>query len=209
MIDFLPFLKILPVFVVSLISPGPAFMMVSTTSLARGRIAGLQSAAGIATGDAIYASLSLWGLGLIFERALWLVLTIKILGGLYLCYLGVQMVRTSFEKTNRQDMHVMLSGKQKNPFFQALFTGLTNPKALAFFGSVFVLALTPETNAPTKVVMPLLCALAAFVWFALVTMTLSLPRIRARYQQWRRAIDRMTGAILILFGARLALSGKE
>lgn len=207
-IDLTPFFKIFPVFAISLISPGPAFMMVSATSLARGRAAGLQSAAGIAAGDAIYASLSLWGLGLLFERAAWLVLGIKIIGGAYLCYLGMQMWRLSQQEAVAATQPVNTE-RVKNPFVQALLTGLTNPKAMAFFGSVFVLVLTPQTTVPTKIVLPLLCALAAFAWFAFVTTALSLPRVRSRYQHWRRVIDRVAGTVLMLFGLRLVMSGRE
>jgi threonine efflux protein len=97
MIDILPFLKIAPVFALGLVSPGPDFMLVSTLALSRGRMAGVQGAAGIATGILLYVGLSLLGLGVLFGQiAAWMI-AVKIMGGLYLCWLGLQLWRSTFQ----------------------------------------------------------------------------------------------------------------
>jgi threonine/homoserine/homoserine lactone efflux protein len=77
---------------------------------------------------------------------------------------------------------------------------------MAFFASVFALAVTPDTTTATKIMTTLLCGLMTFGWFSLVAVALSTPRIRARYQRARKAIDRVAGSILMLFGAKLAFS---
>lgn len=209
MVDFLPFLKVLPIFFLALVSPGPDFMLVSSLSLSRGRFAGLMSAAGIGTGILVYAAASLWGLGFIFERTVWLMVAVKILGGLYLCYLGILLWRASFQKEERRPQAESMLEKRKNAYVTGLMTSFTNPKAMAFFASVFALALTAETNAPAKAVMAVLCGLTAFGWFGFVALALSTPRLRAQYQRWRRVLDRLAGSILMIFGLKLVFSGKS
>jgi threonine efflux protein len=210
MIDFLPFIKALPIYGIMLMVPGPDFMMVSSLSLSRGRFAGLQGAAGISTGFLFYTALSLWGLGYIFERMLWLNLAIKILGGLYLCYLGLLLWRASFQQQVLAVPDVeTVSVKGKNAYIMGLLTNFTNPKVTVFFASVFALALTSDTNVATKTVTSLLCAMTAMAWFGFVAIVLSVPRLRTHYQRWSRVIDRLAGSIFVLFGLKLVFSGKS
>lgn len=202
MIDFLPFLKVLPIYGIMLMVPGPDFMLVSSLSLSRSRAAGLQGAAGIATGFLLYSSLSLWGLGYVFERMMWLMLAVKILGGLYLCYLGVLLWRSSFRKQAApQDANAR--PKNKNAYVMGVLTNFTNPKVVAFFASIFALTLKPDATDATKIVTSLLCAVTAFGWFAFVAAVLSAPRVQRRYRTWGRAIDRLAGSIFVLFGLRV------
>lgn len=129
-------------------------MLVSSVSLARGRMAGIQSAAGVSAGIMIYATLSLWSLSLVFERLVWLMMAVKILGGLYLCYLGVTLWRSTFRVHTPAPSATCEKSlpARRNAFITGLLTNLANPKAIAFFASVFALALTPNTNTPTKIV---------------------------------------------------------
>ncbi len=206
MIDFLPFLKIAPLFMIALMSPGPDFMLVSSLSLARGRMSGFQGALGIAGGIMVYTALSMWGLALVFQRMALLMTAVKIAGGLYLCYLGILLWRSTLTKKNDASDDPTPDAPPKNrrnAFVMGLFTNLANPKAIAFFASVFALALTPDTNTPTKLVTVILCTLMTVGWFGFVALALSTPRLRARYRQWSKAIDRVCGSLLLLFGIKL------
>ncbi|NTU76507.1 MAG: LysE family transporter [Alphaproteobacteria bacterium] len=210
MIDLFPLLKIAPLFTLAVMSPGPDFMLISAISLSHGRASGVKAASGIALGITFYAALSLWGLGLLFEQVLWLMIVVKVFGGLYLFYLGAQMWRSTVpSKKASQAIAETPPQPRRNAFLTGILTSLTNPKSLAFFASVFALALTPNTNTATKIGMSLFCAVTAWGWFAFVALALSSPKIRARYQRWKKAIDRAAGSILIFFGAMLVLSGKS
>lgn len=206
MIDFLPFLKIAPLFMIALMSPGPDFMLVSSLSLARSRLAGIQGALGIAGGIMIYAALSVWGLGLIFQQMVWLMTAVKIAGGLYLCYLGFILWRASLVKSDASQTTQELPKNNGNAFVMGLLTNLANPKAIAFFASVFALALTADTNTPTKLATVILCGLMTIGWFGFVAIALSTPKLRAKYQQCSKIIDRIAGSLLLFFGLKLVFS---
>lgn len=206
-IDFLPFLKIAPIFFVALALPGPDFLFVSATALARGRHAGFMAAAGIATGLLFYCGVSVWGIGVLFSQMAPLIQWIKIAGGAYLLYLGFQLWRGSFHPPS-DDVAQTPAGFKGSPYISGILTNLTNPKAIAFFGSIFALIITTETNVETKIATTFLCSLMAFGWFAFVAATLSVPRVRRRYEGLRRVIDRTAGTLLAAFGAKLLFSDK-
>jgi RhtB (resistance to homoserine/threonine) family protein len=207
MVDFAPLLKVMPIFAVALISPGPDFMLVSTMALSRGRFAGILGAAGIATGSLIYIVLCMFGMGFVFAKMHWLVTFIRIAGGLYLVYLGIHLWKASLGKRNEQ-IQVITSRKGRNPFMAGFLTNITNPKALAFFTSVFALTLSPDTGLPTQALTIAGMFAMAFTWFGIVALGLSTPAVRQVYTRWSRWIDRLSGTFLTFFGLRLMFSEK-
>jgi threonine efflux protein len=204
MIDVTPLLKIFPIFAVFLMVPGPDFMIVSSMTLSRGPLAGLRSAAGVATSVCFYALLSLCGLSALFSRFLWLALLVKGLGGLYLIYLGVMVWRSANDASQAEA--VQPSQPARSPYLAGLLTNLANPKAVAFFTSIFALALTPAMTMATQVALLLMMPLMAFAWFSFVAAGLSHASMRQSYARTRKAIDRIAGSIMIIFGIKLVSS---
>ena len=207
MIDFVPLLKILPISTLAMMSPGPDFLIVSSTALSRGRAHGIQAAVGIATGVLIYSTLALLGIAALLEQALWLAIALKVLGGLYLIYLGIAAWRSTFTSSGKTPPPK--TAKARSAYVSGLLTNLTNPKFIAFCTSIFVFALTPETNLETKVALIAMAGISPLIWFSLVATVLSRPAMRARYQQARKTIDRIAGSIMILFGIKLVSSAAD
>jgi threonine efflux protein len=207
MIDYGALAKILSIFMLALISPGPDFMVVSSLSLTRGRGDGIKAAAGIASVIVLYTLVSLTGLSALFAHYLWMMVAIKISGGLYLLYLSFLMWRASFAKAHA-DVPAPVTAKKKNAYMAGVLCSLTNPKAIAFFASIFAVALTPDTSLATKASIAAIVPLITFAWFSFVAFGLSKQKIRARYQRWQRVIDRITGTVLGFFGLKLILSAR-
>jgi threonine efflux protein len=210
LIDFLPFLKIFPVLLFALMSPGPSFVMISNLSLARGRSAGIECAAGLGTGDFIYAALSLLGLDFILTEIPEVMIAIRILGGLYLIYIGIAILRSTFrKKPETPSPSPDMPEKSRNAYLLGLLTGLTNPKVIIFYGSLLSVAMGAGSSAATKMAMAPFCGIICFAWYGFVAKILSVPKFRAQYQAWGQIIDRASGTILCLFGIALILSGKS
>ncbi len=202
-------LKALSIFCLGLIVPGPDFLMVSSTALARGRMEGVKVAAGIAVALVFYMACSLLGLSLLFTHYLWIVMAVKICGGFYLLYLGYMLWRSSFTRLAASERVLVQKKPQKSAFLAGMLTCLTNPKAIAFFGSIFAVVLTPQTTSATKIVILVAGPILAFFWFALVATLLAKPSVRTFYQRSGRWIDRITGSVLAFFGLRLVLTAKQ
>lgn len=83
--------------------------------------------------------------------------------------------------------------------------GLTNPKAAAFFGSLFVTLL--PAHAPMWVHGATVATVAgvSICWFSAMALLFSTDRVQRGYRKLRRPIDAVMGAVLVGIGARLAL----
>lgn len=208
MIEFGVLFKITPIFVLALISPGPDFMIVSSTSLTRGRADGIKAAAGIASVIFLYTLVCLTGLSALFGHYLRVAIAIKFCGGLYLVYLGYRLWRGSFAK-QRSDAPVVTSMRKKSAYLAGVLTCLANPKAIVFFASIFAIALTPDTNLATQTAIAIGSPALTLLWFTLVAVGLSENKVRARYQRFQKVIDRVTGTLLGFFGLKLICSAHD
>jgi RhtB (resistance to homoserine/threonine) family protein len=207
-IDVTPILKIAPIFAVALASPGPDFMLVSSLALSRGRLAGAQAACGIAVGILVYATLCMFGFGLMVAKMQGLMLAVKLCGGAYLIYLGYQMWKSSL-RVARADASVAGGDKRRSPFVAGFLTTMTNPKTIAFFASIFALAMPPDASLSTKAATITVMGVLPVFWYSLVSYCLSTPSMRKVYMRWSRWIDRVAGTFLAFFGVRLLSSCKN
>lgn len=78
---------------VVLIIPGPTILTVISYSVSHGRRAGIPLVAAVALGDSTALVLSLLGLGALLAASVFWFTVIKMIGGCYLLYLGVKMLR--------------------------------------------------------------------------------------------------------------------
>jgi threonine efflux protein len=106
-------LPVFGVFIPALMLPGPDFIGVVRSSMTRGTGGGLRTAAGVSTGLGLYAALSLVGLSAVLVEYQWLSWVIRVLGGLYLVYLGVRLVAARGEQAQVQKVGVQKVGVQK------------------------------------------------------------------------------------------------
>src|SRR5688500_1592683 len=74
-------------------SPGPSFVLVAQVAASRSRAAALVATTALTVGAAIWAAAALFGLQSLFKHADWLYLALRIGGGLYLIWLGYQLIR--------------------------------------------------------------------------------------------------------------------
>jgi len=185
-------------------SPGPDLIAVLSQALARRR-AGLWLAAGIAVSHALWATLAVFGLGLILSELAWLYAAIRIVGALYLLYLGATMLLS----LRRPPAELAVAhGPERGPraaFQRGLTVGLTNPKAAAFFGSLFVTILPSHAPGWVHGATVAIVALVSIAWFSSVALLFSTGRVQRGYARLRRPIDALAGSLLIALGARLAL----
>lgn len=81
-----------------------------------------------------------------------------------------------------------------------------NPKATLFFLSLFTVVIDPHTPLAVQAGYGLYLAFATGVWFCLVAWLFSRERVRAGFARMGHWFDRVTGAVLIGLGIRLAAS---
>lgn len=188
-------------------SPGPDFAVVVRESVAQGRRAGSWTALGVGCGIFVHVAYSLLGIGLIVSQSIVLFNLFKWLAAAYLVYLGWRALRArpmSLEAIDGANAPVARSAWRA--FVIGFVTNGLNPKATLFFLSLFTVVISPDTPLLVQAGYGLYLAGATALWFLLVAWLFSRGRVRAGFARMGHWFDRLTGAVLIGLGARLALS---
>ncbi|SFR18331.1 MULTISPECIES: threonine export protein RhtC [unclassified Enterobacter] len=201
------FLTVALVHIVALMSPGPDFFFVSQTAVSRSRKEAMMGVLGITAGVMVWAGVALLGLHLILEKMAWLHNIIMVGGGLYLCWMGYQMLRGALKKdepsASEPQIELATSGRS---FLKGLLTNLANPKAIIYFGSVFSLFVGDNVGSAERWGIFVLIALETFAWFTVVASLFALPSMRRGYQRMAKWIDGVAGALFAGFGIHLIIS---
>ncbi|NIF34771.1 threonine export protein RhtC [Enterobacter sp. Cy-643] len=201
------FLTVALVHIVALMSPGPDFFFVSQTAVSRSRKEAMMGVLGITAGVMVWAGVALLGLHLILEKMAWLHNIIMVGGGLYLCWMGYQMLRGAFKKEAKgEDAPKVELASGGKSFVKGLLTNLANPKAIIYFGSVFSLFVGDNVGSAERWGLFVLIAIETFAWFTIVASLFALPKMRRGYQRLAKWIDGMAGALFTGFGIHLIIS---
>lgn len=196
-------IAVITITLLAIISPGPDFAMVTRNSLLLSRRAGVLTALGIGLGVLVHVTYTLVGVGLLIQQSLWLFNTIKLVGALYLIYLGVKMLRAKPSGVAAAGTLAPLSD------LAALRTGflanVLNPKTTIFIVSLFMQVVRPDTPLALQVGYGGFIAVAHVLWFALVAMCFSAGAVRERLLAVRHWVDRVFGGLLVGFGVVLAV----
>ncbi|MGP2411903.1 threonine export protein RhtC [Yersinia sp. 2553 StPb PI] len=201
------FLTVALVHLVALMSPGPDFFFVSQTAASRSRREAMMGVVGISLGIVIWAGVALMGLNLILQKMAWLHQIIMVGGGLYLCWMGWQLLKSARAKRHGSEgvVQVALPARGRT-FLRGFLTNLSNPKAVIYFGSVFSLFVGDDVSAGARWGLFVLIVGETFVWFTIVACVFALPVMRRGYQRLSKWIDGLAGVLFAGFGIHLILS---
>ena len=121
-----------------IISPGPAIFLAISNGMAAGLMSVLWSTAGNISGLFILSCLSISGLGVLLVSSASLFLIVKLIGALYLIFLGINQFR-NVKIADASTAHMKINEQRRSfSFFQEGFLlALTNPKAILFFMALF------------------------------------------------------------------------
>ena len=176
---------------------GPIGILCIKRSLVYGRVHGLVSGLGAATADAMYGCLAGFGLAFVSNFLVSQQVYLAIIGGIFLCYLGVRSFLTPVADTSVEPEKQSLLGAYGSTFF---FT-VTNPVTILTFTAVFAgLGLASSGgDYRSALVLVLGVFLGSASWWTLLSGGVSLLRSKVNPQamQW---VNRISGVILLVFG---------
>ena len=130
---------------VLLIIPGPTILTVISYSVAHGRRVSLPLVAAVALGDSTALLASLVGLGaLLAVSTLWFTV-VKVLGGLYLLYLGIKLLLASSSKLEITSASELPAGWKL--FSNTYLVTALNPKGIVFFAAFLPQFVSPNANS--------------------------------------------------------------
>lgn len=201
---------LMAVFSLAIVSPGADTAMVMRQSLMHGRDAGIATAFGVGTSLLFHMTYTILGLGLIVSQSLLLFSLLKWAGAAYLIYVGICALREPAPILPQVGEHTVPPGTSGagllKSFGLGFVTNALNPKPILFFLSLFSTLVSPETPALVKAGYGLVMASCLIAWFVAVACVLTRPRVRAAFSRVGQWINRVTGAVFIGFGIRLALT---
>ncbi len=203
---FLAFLSLFTAWLLVLTIPGPNFVAVTQYSLSDSRRTGFFITLGVSTGAATWATASLIGISALFAYAGWLYDAIRVVGGIYLIYLGGRVIVSSLGVQEQASIRASSLGNEKSAFRLGLFTSFSNPKTAAFFSSLFVMSFPPQAPVWFYLLVIGMVFSASVIWYGSVAYFFSIERVRTVYQRFRKVTDKVAGAIFVYLGARLAFS---
>ena len=195
--------------VIGAASPGPSFLVVARLAVSSSRGDGLYAALGMGVGGLIFACLSLLGLQGLLLTVPSLYVVLKVLGGLYLVYLGIRMWRGAGRPLIGSDIEASVSAQPATRSFAlGLATQISNPKTAVVYASVFAAFLPATSTVAFNLCVVGLVFLIEAGWYAFVAVGLSSERPRYIYLRYKTSIDRTAGAVMIALGLRLATSSR-
>jgi RhtB (resistance to homoserine/threonine) family protein len=191
------------VFIIHLLavmSPGPDFIMVLKNALQYNRKTAVYTALGISLGIAVHIFYSVVGFALVLKNNTYLFSTLKIVGALYIIYIGYKTFKSiPYDlnlNTNNQPKQIQTGDALKTGFF----TNVTNPKASLFFLSLFSVVVPSETPFHIIFLLGLMLSIVTFLWFVLVSVVFTNPLIVKAYQKYENKVLKILGGILIVLG---------
>src|SRR5216684_8852134 len=203
-----PLLAFLGISALVIATPGPDTVITIRNSLAGGRAAGLATAAGVATGQGIWAFATSAGIAALLVASKPLFLAVKYAGAAYLIWLGLQSLRAAFRPAMNPGAARMPAAHPLAPraaFVQGIVSDLGNPKMAAFFTSLLP-QFSPSGDASfaSLAALGLLFSLMTLLW--LMGYALAIARVGnvLRRPAIRRALEGLTSATLIGLGLKLA-----
>jgi threonine/homoserine/homoserine lactone efflux protein len=176
---------------------GPMSILCIHRTLDRGQRYGLVSGLGIATADGIYGSVAAFGLTVIASFLINQQQWIRLIGGLFLIYLGLKaMLSNPVERSTETSVN-SLSGAYVSTFLLTLSNPMTILSFAAVFAGIGVGGVGNGTIAALLVVLGVFAGSA--LWWCVLTSGVNLLR-REVTLTWLRWINRGSGVFLIAFG---------
>lgn len=188
------------------VTPGPDMAVVTKNALAHGRRGVILTTSGIALALVIWVGATAVGLSALLRASADILFVLKIAGAAYLAYLGLRALLESRAAPADLLAQVPAAAPATAVFRQGFLSALTNPKL-----GVFFVTFLPQFVAPGQAVLPRLLELgvifAVIGWMWMNVYGLFVTRLRdlITTPRVRRWMQRITGVVLLGFGARLAL----
>lgn len=186
----------------ALMSPGPNILAVIGTSMSVGRKQGIALAFGVGFGTFLWVSMAVLGFTAVISKYALVMTALKILGGLYLLWLGYKALRSAASAKDMNTSVVRLQGISAY-FRRGLMVQMTNPKAA--LATLAIVSIGVHAGAPlwvgsSIVLGATLLSIGGHVMYAVAFSTLTMVAI---YTQARRYIEGALGAFFCFMGIRL------
>jgi RhtB (resistance to homoserine/threonine) family protein len=194
------------------VTPGPDTAYIVGRSVAQGRGAGLVSALGISAGCCVHSLACAFGLTALLAASATAFTVIKIVGAIYLVYLGVRLVLTKHETQPAAQAEVAkvpaaAARPLRQLFLSGFWTNVLNPKVVLFFVSFFpqFVSTASEHKALAFLTLGAVFVVMSMVWNSFVAWIAgSVTQRFSGKPGMKKWLDRTVGSAFVGLGLKLA-----
>lgn len=200
MTEFFALFAIAFVFV---ITPGPGTLAVFAKSISQGFMPAFYLSLGLVLGDLVYLSAVIFSLDLFAELITPVMNYVRVLGGIYLIYLGVKSWNAHKVKLSEQSSHK----SNINEFSTGLMISLTNPKVMIFYIAILP-AFIELSNVSFFYAVQILLIVGLGLLVGISLINIGVVKIKALFAKphMDRRINQMVAVVMVLAGVILGLS---
>ncbi len=193
----------------ALLSPGPDFMLIVKSGIRNGIRKAMGVSLGISCANGIYITLCIAGLGTFLAHSLLLLRALKAFGGVFLLYLALKALRAGkddYPDLSAEDIPSLSRTSFMKEFFTGFISGISNPKNLVFYLSLFAMVLTGGTGLPLKIGLGIWMTGMVLVWDSFILLILSRRHVRKTFSGAVFYVDKAAGTVIGLLGIKLILT---
>ena len=186
--------------IIGAMSPGPSLALVIRNNITFNRLAGIMTSIGHGLGIAVYATMAVFGLGLILQTNQNLFLIIQVLGLIFLFFLGILFI---FQNKSKEITKENQNQNQINSFFQGFLIAVINPKILIWFTAIYSQFISIEANLNFNIILISTASIIDATWYIIISIIITGPGVKNFLIDKKQLIQKSTGFILLIISLSL------
>ena len=198
--NFFVWIQFALVCIVGAMSPGPSLALVIRNNINYNRLAGIMTSIGHGLGIAVYATMAVFGLGLILQTNQSLFVIIQVLGLVFLFFLGVLFI---LQKQSDEIINENQNQNQINSFFQGFLIAVINPKILIWFTAIYSQFISIEADLTFNIILISTASIIDAIWYIIISIIITGYGVKNFLIDKKQLIQKSTGLILLIISLSL------
>lgn len=189
-------------FFVVAVSPGPANISNATIAMIHGRKTSLIYGTGLSLGLVFWGLIAASGMGAVLQSSIYLLMILKVFGGLYLLWLAFLSGRSAW----RSDLENPVAVRDQSWLLRGLLLNMSNPKSVIAWMAALSVGLDSNDGIGAVVATTAVCIGIGFMNNALYSILFSIDGMMLGYRRFRRRINGVVATLFTLAGFGLIRS---
>jgi threonine/homoserine/homoserine lactone efflux protein len=184
-------------------SPGPDFFLMVNHTLSGGRKLGYITLLGNRCSLILHLSFALLGLSIILQQSAVVFTSVRILGAIYLIYLGFNKIKNGWKQPKHTESLDKVTVSPIQAFKMGFISNFLNPKVSLFFLSIFPQFLSSEQLAHQPLAVAFIFLFGNSLWYTSVLWVIGIKKIRGAVQKFQYKLDLVFGFLFVIFGGKI------
>jgi len=188
------------------VSPGPNGLLIAKTVPISGKSAGFANVMGFLSAFYLHGALSILGISVILTRSSEAFFVVKVLGAIYLIWIGLKSLMGAFskEKVTIEKVHYNSKKNLQKAYLEGFLTNALNPKVSMFYLAAFPQFIPAGENAILYgFLLVSIHSIMNMAWFSSMVILFSKLKVAAKNQFFQKSLKAFTGIVFVGFGVKL------